>query len=140
MRIVAVSLVIWSLLVACGSDDSGESAGDAVLRQFGYLRAGQFDREWEELHPAHQAIVSKEAWLSCVGGGSFDFDAIIVKDTYAETLDIPEIGEVETTAVVVQFDGARTGTDTLHEISTDEGWRWTMAKDGLDAYADGACP
>ena len=122
-------------------------AESAILRQFDYVNKGQFGRQWDELHPAHQAIVTKSAFVTCNDDTNFDFNVEIV-ESYEEFVAVAELGEVDTAAVTVNIEGnigafglPGETTDTFHEILGDDGeWKWVTTQDTLDAYAAGNCP
>jgi len=142
-----VSIVVLALTGACGGGSSDDgSPGNAVRRQFGYIDKGQWGREWDELHPQHQAIVSRSDFVNCNADNNLDIDVEIV-DTYEETIDVPELGVTDTTAVTVDITGnigffglPDESTDTFHEINVDGEWRWVLSQDNLDSYSAGDCP
>ena len=122
-------------------------AESAVLRQFDYVDKGQWGKEWEELHPAQQAIVTKSAFVACNSEVNPDLD-VEVLESYEESIAMPEIGIADTVAVTVRIKGnvgvfglPSETTDTFHEILVDGEWRWVLQQQStLDAYAAGICP
>lgn len=135
-------ILVAVLLAACGGG-SEESAGDAAKRQFQYLADAQHGRRWESLHPAHQAVASRDAFIECgdESDNGFQIEDIKIKETFAERQFVPELGEVDTMQVTasVRVNGLNV-TDTYTEVAVDGQWRWTTTKDALDAYRKGECP
>lgn len=153
MLAVCGLLAIGALLGACGGGDSkslatpktGESAGDAVTRQLNLLSNKQFGPEWDELHPAQQALIPRDAYIQCGAKGNLPaISDVSVTTTYNEAVTIPGTQQkADSTAVTVKLTarlGAQTQqlTQTFHEFVVDGHWRWTVADPSL--YANGKCP
>ena len=144
-RIVLTGMLACTLLLAAcgGGDDSGGSAGDAVIQQMQQLSRGQMGRQWDDLHPAQQALIPRDHFVQC-GGIEVNIDGTKVIETYEEEVLIPGTDQrVQSTAVTVEMtfssgEAKRTQTQTFHEILVDDEWRWIVADPA--AYADGQCP
>jgi hypothetical protein len=68
---------------------------------------GQYGRNWESLHPAHQAVVTRDKFDSCnresndsTGATKINID---VEDTYEEPVRVEGEGMVDSTAVTLRF-------------------------------------
>ncbi len=156
-RLLLLAAVL-ALLAACGSGgvDRTEETGRAqeelpsdpgeVMLQFAeYDRNGQWARQWEHLHPAHQELASREAFLTCKQGNAISFDSSRVIEVFEETVPIPRIGEVNTTAITMELsveigNGERSERVTSHLLDVDGAWRWVLSNDALDAFEVGDCP
>ncbi len=123
-----------------------ESAGDALTRQLGFIEKGQWGRNWDELHPAQQAIISRDHYQECAqrAGHVFNITNVKVLETYDEPTDIPGTTlHAPSTAVTVELTvdqpgQAKTQKTTLHEFLVDGRWRWTVA--AAEQYAGSTCP
>lgn len=86
-----------TLLVACGGGGSSGSssdagAGDAFKRQANYLADGQYQRAYEEIHPAEQALFTADQYAKCLSKrdvGSLELSSINIKETFQESITIP---------------------------------------------------
>lgn len=145
--------ILAMVAVACGGGGGetgpkeGESAENAMERQFGYLDKGQWGKQWEELHPGQQASVPKEKFISCRSDTSVDISSLEVLETYEEAIDIAGVPEKSSTAVTVKLKGnfgvfgtEEETTDTFHEILHDGAWRWVIPEEDVKAYRRGDCP
>src|SRR5262245_65607057 len=65
LALLAVAAVL--VLPACGGDvdPAATPAGRAQVVLLDDLYNGQFEKAYAELHPAHQAIVSRELFVRC---------------------------------------------------------------------------
>jgi hypothetical protein len=136
-------IVAALMLAACGSSGSGqESASTAAERHFGYVLKGQGGREWDELHPAQQAVVPKDAFIACRQKQSITVDSAHAIEEFDEPIDVPEVGTaVPARAVTVELKaGDKKQALTVHEINVDGHWRWILGKDEIAAYKAGTCP
>jgi hypothetical protein len=130
-RVLAIIAAV--MLVACGGSDtsndqeSPEAAAKRHLEMFGKQQHG---RAWDELHPAHQALVGRDQYLLC--GSSTSIDKVEVVESYEEPLTVDEIGTVDSVAVTMRaFVGERSQNVTLHVIDVDGRWRWVMSPETI---------
>lgn len=128
-----------------------ESPGDFLKRHLEYELSGQFGRSWDELHPAHQKVVSRDRYGACrselfardaVPARLESFDVLEVED---EPIDLPEIPEQTWKAVRVKFTvrgGAETqlAVDTVHAIQVRNRWTWVLPASAYRAYEEGSAP
>jgi hypothetical protein len=102
----------------------------ALRRQFDLQSSGQYALLWDELHPAQQALVSRENYVLCAQKGSSVAEEIdSVKDTYDEEILIPGTTlTVPSRAIKVTLDfGGQKDPTTYHEVNADGTWRWVLA-------------
>lgn len=140
MRWLLLTLVLLSV-VACGGSGDDDSASAFAEKTLEQARKGQNGKRWDDLHPAQQAIVTKEQFISCTQGDSFPVDDIDATEEFPETVTIPEVGQVETTAVTVEYSiGTTSDAITMHFLQVDGAWKWFITPDDLEAFKAGACP
>ena len=158
MRIAILLVVALGLAVAaCGDSASGGEGGgdsnavtlpsdpaDAALQQLEYVRNDQRARDWSTLHPAHQALVARGAYIECPTGG-ITITSTEVIEVFEENIPLAGLGDVDTTAVTVEIAGEFLGNEvsdriTMHLIDVDGTWRWILTDEALDAFKAGDCP
>jgi hypothetical protein len=167
VKILVIALSIAALGVACGGDDedSGtqaggttttsalkpdEDAGDFIQEIFQRSLRGQYGRNWETLHPAHQKVVSREKYDACESQDDESVAAKIsvdVLETYEEPVLLEGSGTVDSTAVTLRFsyDNPLTGKPaeehaTVHAVAVDGEWKWILRPEDYGAYVKGDCP
>jgi hypothetical protein len=169
LKILLLAMLVVALGIACSGGDDGNPAAQASLTTSttatepeqdagDFLKEiterglrGQYGRNWETLHPAHQAIVSRAKYDSCErqndqGTGATKID-ITVEDTYTEPVLVKGLGTVPSTAVTLRFsyDNPLTGKPaeehaTGHAVAVDGQWRWILKPQDYDAFVKGKCP
>ena len=113
--------------------------------------AREFGRSWDELHPAHQQVVTRERYGRCRAelydraGVSAELVSFAVLQVEDKSIDRPEIPQKTAKAVKVELvllSGRRTQsvTNTLHTIQVENRWVWILRKEALRAYQAGSCP
>jgi hypothetical protein len=170
VKLLTVALSILAFAVACGGgdDDSGtqargttttttttavepeQEAGDFIKQLFQRSLRGQYGRNWETLHPAHQKVVSREMYDECERD---DEDSVATKidvdveETYEEPVLLKGAGTVKSTAVTLRFsyDNPLTGKPveehtTVHAVAVGREWKWILRPKDYDAYVKGNCP
>lgn len=138
----ALALALIALLGACGGDNGPEDPAVAALRrQFDFLSKGQHGRIWDELHPAQQALLPRDAYAACADAataGGFTIVELDVDEVYDEQIVIPGTSTSATAKAITIRMTLRSGTesgeltDTFHEIDVDGAWRWSMTSDRID--------
>jgi hypothetical protein len=142
MRWFSLGLIVL-LLAGCGGGE--DSAADISKRRFELLSKGEFGKAWELLHPAHQQIVSKEAFVRCgemLPEPPTPLQNIKILSTRDEQFEIPEVGTatVKRIELELRFSEADVRTPTDHIVKVDDSWRWVLTQEALDAYRSGGCP
>ncbi len=151
---VAILLVAAVVIVACGDSDGGSNnddgavtlpgdPADAVIQLLEYTRNDQRTRQWSILHPAHQEIATRTAYIQCPRDELVGSTEVI--EVFDETVPVPRLGEVSTTAVTIETSTEIAGDEvstrhTLHLIDLDGDWRWVLNEEALDAFDAGDCP
>lgn len=143
MRFVIV-FVLSLGLVACGGGDNDDGPGDAgewSVANMETLLRGQWARAWEQLHPDHQAHIARDLYIECNSDRSFPDLEVEVDEVFEEEINVPELGEIETTAVtMVLSSGDSSEFVTRHLVEHEGEWTWITTQDAIDAYSAGECP
>jgi hypothetical protein len=107
---------------------------------------------WETLHPAHQAVVTRDRFDACnrddddgIGGTRIGVEVV---ETYPEPVAIKGTGkQSESTAVTLRFSYSNPLTGkpaeehrTVHAVAVGGEWTWILAPSTYDAYVKGECP
>jgi hypothetical protein len=162
MKLV-IALVVVALAAGCGGNgDNGDKASPttntpeqdagAFMKELQErsLR-GQYGRVWESLHPAHQAIVTRDRFATCEGdedGVGATRITVKVVETYEEPWRIKGTDEmVDSTAVTLRYSYSNPLTgkpaeehDTTHAIPVGGEWKWILDLASFNAYVKGECP
>jgi hypothetical protein len=168
MRLV-IAFVVVALAAGCGGNGDNETqanpttttpkqdAGDFMKEITERSLRGQYGRVWESLHPAHQAIVSRERFDTCErdedGTGATRITVKVV-ETYEEPVRVlgstRQEGESEikdSTAVTLRFNYSNPLTgkpaeehQTVHAIAVGGEWKWILGPQTFNAYVSGECP
>ena len=128
-----------------------EGPGDFFKRHLEDEFSGRFGRSWDELHPAHQRVVTRERYVMCrselfdQAGAWAELEQFDVLDVCDDPLDLPEIPEKTSKAVTVQFtlrcgEQTRSATDIVHAIQAGGRWAWILPVSAYRAYEAGSCP
>jgi hypothetical protein len=118
-----------------------KAATRALKSQITLLTQGQLGKAWDQIHPAQQALVTREHYIACgspaAGSTLTQFD---VQAASWERTEIPGATTVvDALALTVRYAlNGRTATTTFHEIPVGKHWRFTLST--IDRYANGACP
>lgn len=116
-----------------------EDAFAAAKRQLQEVADGQFGPEWDEMHPAQQAVVSRDGYINCraTSGPSLQIKSLRQKAVYQETVAIPGTTvRAPSTAVTIEITALVNGqqsmqTATFHEFAVDGRWRWSLPPDTM---------
>jgi hypothetical protein len=130
---------------------SVEEPWEFLRRHLEYELSGQFARSWDELHPAHQQVVTRERYAECRAelfersGPSTElmsFEVVEVADDTVPIAGIPEERSKAVTAeITIGLNGdSRSALDTLHALRVDGRWTWVFPAGVYHAYASGSNP
>jgi hypothetical protein len=146
MRRCALLGLIAVLAAGCGGeeDPAATGAGSAAVRKYEALYGGNFGRAWDELHPAHQRIVSRARFSQCarqtIAVG--DLESIEVLDVFDDDIHVAGLRERMAKAVRVRVSSFHGESFTVaeHEVKVGDRWRWILNSSAVDAYRRGRCP
>ena len=133
-------------LPACGGDvdPAGTPAGRAQVVLLDDLYHGRFEKAYAELHPSHQAIVSRALFVRCaretvpVG----QLDSIEILDVFDDKTEGLGLGDEPSKAVRIRLtlaDGEST-TFENHAVKVGDRWRWVLNEKAIEAYKANRCP
>jgi hypothetical protein len=145
-RLALLAFVALLVVPACGGDVDPAStpAGRAQVVLLDDLYNGRFEKAYAELHPSHQAIVSRALFVRCaqetvpVG----QLDSIEILDVFDEKTEGLELGDEPSKAVRIRLtlaDGEST-TFVNHAVEVGDRWRWVLNRKAIEAYKAGRCP
>jgi hypothetical protein len=146
MRRWALLVVLAALAAGCGGeeDPAATGAGAAAVQKYENLYSGNFGRAWDDLHPAHQRVVSRARFTQCarqtIAVG--DLESIEVLDVFDDDIRIAGLSERRAEAVRVRvssFHGESFTTED-HEVEVGDRWRWILNSAAVAAYRQGRCP
>jgi hypothetical protein len=146
-RLALLAVVASVALPACGGevDPARTPAGAAQVRLLEDLYNGRFGQAYADLHPSHQAMVSRSLFIRCareavpVG----QLDSIEILDVFDEQTKGLQLGDEPSKAVRIKLtfrDGQTDGPFERHEIKVEDRWRWVLNKQAIEAYQAGRCP
>jgi hypothetical protein len=148
-RGAALLTAVVVLAASCGSSrkNAVESPGLVIKRHFQDEFADRLGRTWDELHPGHQAIISRSRFVECFRTEATRaklvfFDVISIAD---EPIHIAGVPETSSKAVSWMFEarlGSRTSTDrgTSHAVLVKGRWRWVLSPVAVQQIRAGHCP
>ena len=140
-------LLLTLLLAGCGGSDSGQgdlSAGEFLQEITVDHLKGDFSESWEDLHPAHQKLISQIQFVYCG-----DREPELEHDSTVRVLsvkpvrkEIPEIPQRRMQAVRIQIRDKNGVVDeyTAHAVRAGGEWRWVLSPAFVQAVQSGQCP
>jgi hypothetical protein len=126
-----------------------ESPGEFLQRVHDYELKSQYGRSWDMLHPAHQAVVTRERYDECrsdrFAGVSGEIESFDVIEVYDDPINVIGVPEKTSKAVTMKFtvaagDLRETITDTAHAVQVGDHWVWLLTPGDVRDYKAGACP
>jgi hypothetical protein len=140
LAFVSAAVGLLLLLAACGGGDS--SAVKFTKQLVKEQSQGQFDKAWDSLHPAQQAVVPKDKYVQC--GQQASPTAAQKMDLVSESdaqSNVPEVGTATVHSVKLNVNyGDDTRQPIYNLINVDGKWRWVMRQDAIDSFKGGECP
>ena len=143
-----VLLLVALALAGCGGGDEADSgdlsAGEFLQRITAEHLRGEFSDSWEDLHPAHQKLISQIQFVYCG-----DREPELEHDSTVRVLsvkpvrkEIPEIPQRRMQAVRIQIRDKNGVVDeyTAHAVRVGGEWRWVLSPAFVQAVQSGQCP
>jgi hypothetical protein len=146
MRRWALLGIVALLAAGCGGEEdlAATGPGAAAVRKYENLYGGHFERSWNELHPAHQRIVSRARFAQCASQAIAvgDLESIEVLDVFDDDIRIAGIPQRRAKAVRVRVSSFHGESFTAedHEVEVGDTWRWILNSAAVAAYRQGRCP
>jgi hypothetical protein len=142
-----IVLLIALVLAGCGGDEepAGDiGAGEFLQRITADHLSGEFSDSWEDLHPAHQELISQIQFVYCgEREPELEEDATVrILSVRPVTRELPQIPERDVQAVRIQIrdKGGVVDTYTAHAVRVGDRWRWVLSQPFVRAVEAGQCP
>lgn len=121
-----------------------ESAGAFVTRILREELRGQWARQWKELHPGHQRLISEAQYVACSRALGTDIgnEVLTVRSVRSVRIRVPDVPQrtAEVVAITMRRRGSADAvTYHIHAVKVNGRWAWILAKPFLDAIAHGRC-
>jgi hypothetical protein len=133
---------------ATGANDK-PTVGGAGVFMTRILReeiSGQWGRQWSDLHPAHQALITQSQYIACsrrmgtnIATGHEVFRVLDVRD---EAISVRGVPEHTSKLVTINFHepGSSNGlTYHMHAVNAGGHWVWILGGRFLSALSHGQC-
>ena len=140
-------LLIALVLAGCGGDDEATGdigAGEFLQRITVDHLSGDFSDSWEELHPAHQKLISQIQFVYCgEREPPLEEDATVrILSVKPVTKTIPRIPQRRAQAVRIEIRDKEGVVDsyTAHAVRVGDDWRWVLSNPFVKAVEAGTCP
>jgi len=152
-RLLCTMALVAVVAAGCGATappEPSQPPGEFVRNLVTELYHGQTGKAWDQLHPLHQAAVSRSRYIECeriapLPGKARRID--IVKVVKAKTAIPGQTGKVPSTEVTFRvllelpgFSSPELITGTAHVFNVDGRWAWVIGPNDYPAYAAGSCP
>jgi hypothetical protein len=155
LSVAAAAAATASLAAGCGG--GGTTAPTATASVSGgpgvfmtrILREeirGQWGKQWSELHPAHQALITQSQYVACSRRMGTDFatgrEVFRVLDVRNEAIKVRGVPQRTAKLVTINFrePGKPNGlTYHMHAVSVGGRWAWILGGRFLSALSHGQC-
>lgn len=142
------ALLIALVLAGCGGGDDTPAAdldaGEFLQRITADHLSGEFSDSWEDLHPAHQKLISQIQFVYCgEREPALENDATVrILSVEPVTKELQQIPQRKAQAVRIQIRD-KTGvvdTYTAHAVRVGGTWRWVLSGPFVTAVESDKCP
>ena len=156
-RILPAAVAVLAATAAgCGGGSSGAPVGGSGVSASGVgtfmtriLREeirGEWGKQWRELHPAHQALISQAQYIACSKRIGTDFatgqEIFRVLDVRDEAIRVRGVPQHTSKLVTITFhEPGRTDglTYHMHAVSVNGRWTWILGVRFLSQLSHGRC-
>jgi hypothetical protein len=148
--IVALGAVLGLLASGCGGGGAApapsENPGVLITRILSEELNGQWSRQWTELHPGHQKLITRSQYVACsrsigtnIATGKEIFHVLAVDNQAIHVRGVPQ-----RTAKIVTINVRQKGTSPgltyrLHAVAVGDQWTWILGDRFLSQLAHGRC-
>ena len=139
-------LLLFAVVAGCGGASTAhEPVGIFMTRILREEINGQWSKQWTELHPAHQKLITQVQYVACsrqmgtnIATGKETFHVLAVQD---EPIHVEGIPQKTAKLVTISFasPGATTLTYRLHAVDVAGHWTWILGERFLTAVHKGRC-
>ena len=141
-----LALLLALVLAGCGGSDAppqDTGAGEFLQRITADHLSGEFSRTWEELHPAHQKLISQIQFVYCGDREpKLDNDATVrILSVEPVRKHVPRVPQRQMQAVRIQIRDKDGVVDeyTAHAVKLAGKWRWVLSAAFVHAVESGQC-
>ena len=150
VTLLGLAALLAALAAGCGGGGGSapsEGAGAFITRILREEIKGQWGRQWGELHPAHQRLITRAQYVACsremgtnIATGHEVFRVLDIQD---DPIHIQGVSQRKSELVTISFhqQGKKTGglTYRLHAVAVGDRWTWILGGRFLTAVAHGRC-
>jgi len=149
---LALGAVLALLASGCGGGGAAtapsENPGVFITRILSEELNGQWSRQWSELHPGHQKLISRSQYVTCsrsigtnIATGREVFHVLAVDDQAIHVRGVPQrTAKLVTINVRQRGAGGAAGlTYRLHAVAVGGRWAWILGDRFLSQIARGRC-
>jgi hypothetical protein len=144
----AVLVVLVAVAAGCGgasADTPKEGVGTFMTRILREEINGQWSKQWSELHPGHQKLITRAQYVACsrtmgtnVATGNEVFHVLAVQD---DPIHVQGVPQQTSKLVTISFKapGVTALTYRLHAVDVSGRWAWILGDRFLAAVDKGRC-
>jgi hypothetical protein len=151
--VLAAAAVLVPLAAGCGGGATVATAKPTVSAPGVFMTRilreeirGQWGKQWSELHPAHQALISQTQYVACSRRMGTDFatgeEVFRVLDVRDEAIRVRGVPQRTSKLVTINFrePGKSNGlTYHMHAVRVGARWTWILGGRFLSALSHGQC-
>ncbi len=140
-------MLLAALVAGCGGGSAAPRGpvGTFMSRILREELNGQWNKQWTELHPGHQKLISQSQYVTCSRGvgtavatGRERFTVLDVVDDPIHVRGIPQTTSKLVTIRVLE-PGTAPLTYRLHAVADDGHWTWILGDRFLAQIERGDC-
>ena len=140
----ALVLVLAAAGCALNEDSADHDAGTTVKSVLEQEYVGDYGGAWDQLHPRHQRIVSREDYDECrksidVAGTIESVLILDVRDARLTTFGLRPRTPAKRVRVRVVTDESEY-TATYHVVRVGDRWRWVLTDKAARGFRRSPCP
>ena len=142
-----IAVALASLAAGCALTENStedEQAGAAVKQVIEDEYVGDYGTAWDNLHPRHQRLVTREEYEDCRRGidVSGTIESVLILDVDSAPLTVYGLRpRTPSKAVKVRVTTDESEyTSTYHVVRVGNGWRWVLTDHAARGFARGPCP
>lgn len=148
MKSLVALVVVVAVAAGCGGASAGapkEGVGTFMTRILREEINGQWSKQWSELHPGHQKLITRAQYVACsrtigtnVATGNEVFHVLAVQD---DPIDVQGVPQRTSKLVTISFKvpGVTALTYRLHAVDVSGRWAWILGDRFLAAVDKGRC-
>ena len=147
MRRLGALFGLVLVAAACGSATAAprENVGVFMTRILREEINGQWSKQWTELHPGHQKLITRAQYVACsreigtdIASGNEVFHVLAVED---QAIHVSGVSQRTSKLVTISFShpGAPALTYRLHAVAVGGRWTWILGNRFLAEIRQGRC-